>query len=196
MARNPDTIVNVIGFPRCGSSMTMAMLAAGGMECVGDPPDFELFNAAHGWDLYPRFAGMGVKLLDMMLRHGPSPAVEQISILLARDPEQQLRSSISFGEARGVPPMDRAHRRLFKASLVKDMPKLIALARSRGEVLNLGFASILSHPLDAAAQIAGFVDMGLDVAAMAEIPRARSPLATGWEDGRSDKGTHYGRRKR
>jgi hypothetical protein len=34
--------VIVAGFGRCGSSLTMTMLHAAGIPCIGTPPDFEV----------------------------------------------------------------------------------------------------------------------------------------------------------
>ena len=63
-------IVLVCGLARCGTSLTMQMLQAGGMRCAGRAPAFEDFRAFAGGysDSWMREqAGGAVKVLDPQL---------------------------------------------------------------------------------------------------------------------------------
>ena len=91
--------VLVVGLGRCGSSLTMQMLAAGGMPVHGKAPTYEVEEAMVGrmdraWLAAQRGA---IKVLEpkrmpsLVLDH-PGNAI----IWLDRDPDQQAKSQAKF----------------------------------------------------------------------------------------------------
>jgi hypothetical protein len=152
----------VCGFGRCGSSLVMQMLRAGGMAVTGNWPAFEAeqangaaFNAA--W--VSQQHGSAVKVLDIHRPEIALPAGQYRSIWLDRDPYQQALSHAKFVRIMFGLPMDRAHRRRFERSLIEDRPAAIAALRNLGPVLCIRFETILARPLDAAADIAAFCEL-------------------------------------
>src|SRR5437868_14126670 len=99
--RRLDYALGVCGFPRCGSSMTMRMLDAGGLPPISgsSPGSYELagldnLSARATGD----FIGHAVKLLDFVQWYGVEglPAVPWRFVWLHRDHRQQARSFSKF----------------------------------------------------------------------------------------------------
>lgn len=143
--------IGVCGFGRCGSTMVMAMLWAGGCPCPGEAP----------WeDPFPHKAqpGTALKLLDLYKVRGLPAAAEWKFIWLDRDPMEQARSQIKFAMAT-MPgaikdPEDAIHR--FACSYGQDRPRDLAFLRRHGEVMVLQYERILAAPLKFAKALRRF----------------------------------------
>ncbi len=167
-------IILICGFGRCGSSLCMQMLAAGGMPVVGEFPAFEeCLQLPSGTRALESLRGHAVKLLDP--HRGPIPRGPRYrAVWLDRDPKQQALSMAKF--LRGVAGISfkrRDVKRIAKA-FCEDRPKALAGLRGACEdVVTLRFEDILADPLIAAVELEALVDQELDVSAMARavLPR-------------------------
>lgn len=93
----------VAGMGRCGTSLTMQMLSAAGVTCIGTWPDFETdASSIEGFDA-TEFAGLSdcaIKLIDPAnLPVGDMP--NHIVVWLDRDPKQQAKSQVKLLNAMG-----------------------------------------------------------------------------------------------
>ena len=179
MRDDPTAAVGVVGFGRCGSTMLMHMLRAGGLHPAGDvsPGSLELAGgaaAAGGLDL----RGRSVKLLDSVkylgLPAGDPPVVTWRFVWLDREPVEQARSHIKLVQAVApeVPlplnPIDT-----FVESYRVDRPDLLARYRAAGYVLVMQYERVLLHPGSAARTLARHIWPTLDVDAAAAVVHDR-----------------------
>ncbi len=167
--------VGVCGFGRCGSTMVMRMLAAGGCPPLAEDPPHEsdLDTVFRMWP--DDLAGRAVKLLDSPRWNRCVPfAREWRFVWLDRDPLEQARSHIKFlMEGMGVPVADPAAAvAKFAASYHRDRPELMKLLRRNGDVFVLRYERALANPHRAARQLKQ-VWPGLDVEAAAAVVHAR-----------------------
>ncbi len=180
-------IVVVAGFGRCGSTLAMQMLAAGGLRTVGDGRSTETgaVQTREGWLRMldwevPPFA---VKALDPFWPPaGPSYAF----IWLDRDPSEQAKSHAKFLHAVTGRRLSGAERRMYRAMLRRDRPRVVSGLRdySGSRLLVTRFESLIERPLDESVSIAWWLGEGarraghtgieLDSAAMAQVVRRRS----------------------
>jgi len=180
MQDNP--IILVCGFGRCGTSLFLQMLAAGGIDVTGRFPSFEApqanalsFDA--GWLAQQR--GRAVKLIDPHLQGIVLPDVPYRIVWLDRDLRQQARSIIKFVRLMGgvpVQPGRRAENRLM-GSFRRDRPRAIAKLQRAGRPISIvRFEHLVRAPAINAVRIAHW--LGLDMAAaeaMAAVVRLRTP---------------------
>ena len=147
----------VAGLGRCGTSMVMKMLAAGGIATIGTFPDFEDMDTDRQRSLnlaawLARCEGRAVKVLDPQRVPPPTGQFYRM-IWLTRDPEQQGRSQIKLIDAHP----SRAMRKAMAQSIRRDEPRarraLATAALSGTPMLRLTFEGILNDPLAAAAAI-------------------------------------------
>ena len=111
-------VLLVCGFGRCGSSLMMQMLQAGGIPVAGEYPAFEHDGARvgaidMGW--LEQQAGRAVKVLDPH----KSPSIDflpHLAIWIDRNEEEQAKSHAKFLAALTGIVMDRGQRRAFAAS--------------------------------------------------------------------------------
>jgi hypothetical protein len=174
-------ITIVSGFGRCGSSLVMQMLEAGGMPMVGRFPAFEDDHTSVARVVIdPEWMGLqdgrAVKILDP--HEIQIPAGDYRVIWCSREYAEQARSQVKFAAMMmGLHPT-RESVRAFMRSYVRDKPKaikkLIALAPKPG-ILDLHFEDILSDPLGAATELAQYCGLG-DPQNMASVVKQRSPL--------------------
>lgn len=170
--------VGVCGFGRCGSTMVMSMLVAGGMTPgnASEPPYEGDPAALHGRDL----SGTCVKLLDAgeMATVPLGPTAAWRFVWLDRDPIQQAASYVKFLTAlapvTGVMPRRGAAGRL-ALSYLEDRPQLTVMLREIGPVLFLSFEQVLANPRKAARDLRKHVWPGLDVDAAAAVVHVREP---------------------
>jgi len=158
------TLTIVSGFGRCGSSLVMQMLAAGGYPTVGEYPAYEVeapevlteaFLAAHD--------GMAIKVLDLHVYPLPVGPAYRV-IWLDRDYRQQARSMAKFLGATVGACFDRADLGKLKRSYAADRPKVFAaLFRMGARVLPLRFELLVGAPNTAALRLAQFLGGGLGV---------------------------------
>lgn len=175
-----ETIVLVAGLGRCGTSLVMQMLDAGGFPVAGEFPDYEFeeqmalpFNK-HIW--LPIALGRAVKALDPF-RWPPPLGIDARCIFLVRNHREQMASQARFvGGAAG-----RAQRRSGAKLLAKqEQTSLKQLSDvAIGGVLKIAFETLITDPRRAAATLS-FMLGGLDVDRMVRQVRPRQPKALAW----------------
>lgn len=158
-----STVYVVTGFGRCGSTLTMRMLQAGGMPVIGQPPAFEsMRTAALGYDadwvLQQR--GHAVKVLyHRGLEFLPG---DWRFIWLKRNYKQQARSFKKFHEATDNNRQILTRRDV--SCLVRDFrcdePIALSHMRRRGPVYILRYEEIKRTPLFAAAKLIEWCELG------------------------------------
>jgi hypothetical protein len=172
----PEPTVGVAGFGRCGSSLTMRMLHAGGLPPVpgSSPTGYEI-----GFPLrvVPEdMPGRAVKVLETFMHEPmPTPPGGWRFVWLDRNPLEQAKSQRKMVEAIGlaVPYPTQA----CADSLIRDRPKALEILRALGPVTVLTFEDILANPAAAAYRLRRKVWPGLDARAAARQVIRRSPLA-------------------
>lgn len=160
----------VAGLGRCGTSMVMQMLAAGGVRCVGQHPAYEVDEAAHApldYDWLRQCDGMAVKILDP---HRRWTCYQPAQIIwLDRDAKQQARSQRKFLQAvTGLTPKVGA----LSAALRSDRKKCMRVIAPHHRLM-ISFEDVLRDPHGAAVRLTT-VFPRLDVATAASVVRARS----------------------
>lgn len=179
----------ICGFGRCGSSMVMQMLHAGGIQCVGDWPDFEapgietVAAMLRGGPL--ALNGAAVKILDATSRHDfdlPKRGTGYRALWLDRNPDQQARSACKFMAAtNSFPPGNRQHQRALRAQLAKSYTDDRAMCITRlhricgQQPLILSFENILRDPARIASKLAAWTGRQLDERRMAQQVVPRTP---------------------
>ena len=172
-------LVLVAGLGRCGTSLALAMLAAGGVPVLGEAPGFEPPEADFGAEARLP-AGVAVKFLDPHRR--PAPTVRpRLAIWLDRNPVEQAKSQIRFVRLAGLRAEDnRSARAKWVAMLVRDRSRSVAALKSAGTPLRIFlFESLIQAPEVSAAALAAYLApwWRLDTAAMAAVVRRRGPAA-------------------
>lgn len=162
-------ILLVCGFGRCGSSLVMRMLEAGGMPVAGEYPDYERF--ARLPTLAASLAaldGHAVKLLDPQ-EHPIPPGPQYRAVWLKRDPRQQALSSQKFLRAAGARPGRGYVARAMRAYR-EDEPRALAHLRAAcTDVMVLRFEGLLEAPVWCACRLADAAERDLDVMGMAGV---------------------------
>lgn len=173
---NPSVIVTGLG--RCGLSLVMQMLDAGGFPVVGEYPAYEVCQVGYpiGAHLRP---GKALKVVDPQNNYfPPSKKNDMIGVLLERDYIEQARSQIKLLLATGV-------------QVRSDVESLTKLAKSnrkdteanrcrmgqwtRKRLLVLQFEDIIGRPQEAADHLNAFLADGkLDASKMAAQVRQRT----------------------
>lgn len=158
----------VSGFGRCGSSLVMQMLAAGGVMCLGRYPAYE--------DRAMVKPGQAVKILDphsTLPQPYPIPPGARV-IWLDRDPSEQARSLVKFTAMVVGVSYNRDQRRALAVQLRDDRGLAMRAIGSR-PLLVLSFDALLAFPTACARKLAEFVGGSFDIDAAARQGRARSP---------------------
>lgn len=170
----------VAGLGRCGSSLCMQMLHAGGVPCAGEPPAFEPGEANALSVTVPWLAdqrGTAVKLLDPQ-RAPALGRLPAIAIFLTRDPGQQAASMAKFNHLLSdLPIASRHQRRALEAGIRRDT-RLARAALQSFPVLELTFEQLILSPYTTADEMWLFLSehgFRFDAAAAAKVVRARSP---------------------
>lgn len=164
--------VIVAGLGRCGSSLVMQMLDAGGLPVLGSYPDYEpaivkeVNERPAAW--LEATAGRAVKALDPH-RWRPPPGDHRV-IWLTRDVKQQARSGLKLLGGR----TDREARRRMTAGLTVDYRHgfRAAAVLTPFPVLELSFETLIRNPRRAAGTLS-FMLGGLDVERMVKQVRPR-----------------------
>lgn len=146
----------VAGLGRCGTTMVMQMLNAGGLRCAGTWPAFEDIpfspsRVDQGW--VAEQDGRAVKWIDPTAT--PPFAARGAAIYLTRDTRQQ---AASIAKLLGI-NLDRAGRRALRSSLDRDNPRaLLRVAAMVGpeNVMRLTFEQILDDPAATARRLSNF----------------------------------------
>lgn len=156
----------VCGFGRCGSSLLMQMLNAGGMECGGMYPMFEdpratrALPADASW--LAEYSNKALKVLDPLTYLPDELPLEARAIWLDRDMKQQAKSYVKFQKKLlakkynlQIPPNAAAVQRKYLRR--RRRPSLERVRAVCGEPLVLRFEHILSNPVVAVHKIREFV---------------------------------------
>lgn len=178
-------VLIVAGLGRCGTSLAMSMLMAGGCPVVGNPPAFEP-RIAHAEritrDTLEISRGRAMKIVDPQLLRVSLPRYCR-AVWLDRDFTQQARSVIRFLRMTGTNvPENRETVRDMTSSLKIDRPKAIVALKNHGTVAaRLSFEELILAPRKAAEILAQTareaLGVELDQDAMAEKVINRSARA-------------------
>lgn len=166
----------VCGFGRCGSSLVMQMLAAGGYPVLGDFPAYEpeIANLDRNPEKLIRAAsGNAVKVLDPQITEWPLGAFAKV-IFVSRNHRQQAMSQVKFLRlVAGIPTPANAVDG-FAASYKKSQIEF-DVEFSDCEILRLTFEDIIMLPMNAATRINAFIGGGLKLMPMAKTVLPRTP---------------------
>ena len=174
----------VCGFGRCGSSLVMQMLYAGGYPVIGDWPSFEderqtrLTAVADRW--IGEWDGKFGKWLEPITYPLPKQDIPYRVLWLKRDHGQQARSFCKIQrEVLGLGVKRQDIGRLRK-QFNRNEPKAIAkLKQAAGDVFSLRFESMLRDPYENALRLCVWASEGHPpdesrARKMAEVVRARN----------------------
>lgn len=178
-------ITIVSGLGRCGSSLVMQMLAAGGHPVFEPeealPPAYENVAALglpQRHEFLQRAHGTALKVLDP--HKFRLPAIHHYRVIWCdRDPREQAKSQMKFLGAMFGVARSRDDRRAIERGLRRDRGACLALflKMPRASLLVVRFEDLLSWPLAAAEKIARFAGLPQSAeAAMAGRVVRRSPL--------------------
>jgi hypothetical protein len=162
------TTIVVAGLGRCGTSLTMRMLATAGFPTVGTAPDYEVEEVQ---DLLERgelvkfgsfTEGRAVKILDPHRWRMPSYWGEVRVIFLKRDPVQQAKSQLKLlSQAFGAIDTSRASVRALARSMALDTRPALRAVSALGPVppLVLDFEALITKPTTTAVRICHHLGM-------------------------------------
>lgn len=173
----------VAGMGRCGTSLMMQMLAAGGVPCTGEWPAFESDLAMAGRFDAKAFDALGdcaVKLVDPApLKPGRLP--NHVVIWLDRSVPQQARSQIKFLRWNGQRVEESRRTRLaFESGLRRERlgNRLSLGVPGRTYSITASFEMLINYPRRTAREIALFLSAHgwtVDADAMARQVVRRQP---------------------
>lgn len=131
---NPNRNIVVCGFPRSGTSLTMQMLHAAGVRCVGEWPAFEhddcnVRNKEVLRELMEEMRGGAIKILDPQIIALPTGFLYDF-IWMRRNRNEQAASFFKFLKSVGMPVKDSKYNRGKLAnSMEKDEPRAVRILR-------------------------------------------------------------------
>ena len=168
-------ITIVAGLGRCGSSLVMSMLKAGGIPLFANRQGShehtltKLLPSTHEW--MHQSEDCAVKILDIQI-HTPPPTHEYKMIWCVRDPKQQALSMLKHK------PDQLARRTSLRKKerwIIEETPKCMKIIQRLGRYLVIPFEITLKHPDTIAASLAAHLGVALDEAVMAAVVKKRSP---------------------
>jgi hypothetical protein len=171
------SITLICGFGRCGTSLVMQMLEAGGMPVTGEWPGSEVVEmdpVEMDMDWLARQEGKAVKMVfpDAELPSLP-PHLDYRLIWLRRNAEQQAKSQMKL-MSQIFRTIDTGQWKVLADAMAKDEPVIIEKLMALGPVAQVSFERLLSRP-DRMAQFIA-TSCGLtDAARMARVVRPRPP---------------------
>lgn len=129
-------MIIVTGLGRCGSSMVMQMLSAGGIQCAGTPPYFESSKAkVSSFDADWVSAQFGAVKVLALHRCKFKPGDYKV-IYCYRDHRQQARSQKKFYENINSRPVKKF---ALASRIRKESPACLRASKKIGPVLSLKF---------------------------------------------------------
>jgi hypothetical protein len=163
----------VCGLGRCGSSLVMQMLDAGGYPCLGNGPAYEPEEVSYRRDMKALLRKeCAIKILDPH-RTPWTPVAGYGAIWLHRDFKQQAKSQAKFVRiVSGLHVSGQAWRSIASSLRSEESQCLKILCGS--PLLKLEFAQLLEHPTESAVSLAEFTGRNLDVEKMASCVFRRS----------------------
>jgi hypothetical protein len=178
-----DAVTIVSGLPRSGTSMMMAMLAAGGIPLLTDnvrradehnPRGYFELEAVKNTATNPSWLadaqGKAVKMVYVLLYDLPDDGRYRV-VFMRRDLDEVLASQESM-----LGPETSLSGRLSLAEVRTTFEQHLRRIRTwldrqpNFTVLELDYNGVLSDPWRAAIALDNFLGPGLDVAAMARVP--------------------------
>ena len=173
-------IVIVSGLPRSGTSLAMQMLQAGGLPILSDGQRTADADNPRGYYEWERIKGLpqqpsiiaeaegrAVKVISSLLVALPTRREYRV-IFMLRLLDEVLASQAVMIRNRGVEGPKLAPAAML-AALQAHLAQVNAWLRSRADlaVLRMNFHDLLADPRGQAERVARFVDVPLDVDAMA-----------------------------
>ncbi len=177
-------ILFVAGLGRCGTTMAMTMLDAGGFPVTGPRPAYELpdhWRAGRpDMDWLRDQHGRAVKWIDPTL-HFTLPGrltVRPVIVLMTRRAREQARSQVKLLGGRDA-GLGRRAENAVERSIRRDMPVMRAQLRGSAIVHELAFEDVLENPWWAARSVGRLLgrhfDADFDAETAASVVIARDP---------------------
>lgn len=173
-------LIFVAGLGRCGSTLTMNMLASTGVPCTGKPPIYELesFIGSVPDDFIIENQGKASKFLCPWAAPRINPDLPWVMLWLDRDREQQNKSMVKFMTDVTGHRYTRREIRASKANMPDERRRSLLVASRAGKPLKtIRFEDLIEHPLSSACMIAEFLKpfgYDLDAGVMASQAKPRS----------------------
>ncbi len=178
---NESFITVVSGIPRSGTSLVMQMLGAGGLALAVDDlrsPDAHNPRGYFELDAVKRLAadtrcigsarGRAVKVVHALLRHLPGDFDYRV-IFVHRDLREVIASQNAMLERSGAASEDCESAGLERLLRVqRDQSERWIQAQGNARLVRVHFSQILADPETASRALAGFLELPLDTAKMAE----------------------------
>lgn len=175
--------VLVCGLGRCGSSLTMQMLHAGGFPVFGDWPAFEPETVGLNRQmdvLLPALAGRAAKILDPRRSKWPEGFKARV-IWLDRDSREQARSQTKMMAMLGGVRLSGQDWRKVREQLLIDRELSFPIFNGL-PLLRVRFEDTLKHPAKVADNISAFLQTELDRQKMIDcVIKRPSRCARGFE---------------
>jgi hypothetical protein len=172
-------ITIVSGLPRSGTSLMMQMLVAGGMTALSDgerKPDPDNPNGYLEWERIKRLPkepgliteaeGKVVKVISQLILSLPDGPAYRI-IFMQRPMAEVLKSQEEMLKRRGTHDSGgnaAAIEQVFQRHLIEVGGWLAA--KGNAKVLRVPYHRVLQEPQAVATEVAGFLDVALDIKAM------------------------------
>jgi hypothetical protein len=177
-----DFITIVSGLPRSGTSSMMQMLQAGGLPILSDGVRVADENNRRGYLEYepvkrlradrtwlPQARGQAVKIIHLLLRDLLLGTGLRYRIVFMQRPVEEVLASQAAMLARdGKPAGDPV---VLAKAFESQLAQVHAWLANQADiaVLPVAYHDMLHDPMAAATAVDGFVDGGLDTAAMAAV---------------------------
>jgi hypothetical protein len=164
--------IKVSGLARCGSSLTLQMLAAGGFPCWGIAPDYESATAP-----YDHVTPMAFKILkpQMLLRTYPS----DVTLWLDRDVDEQAKSVVKYVEKKiHKKRFPKWRRREMTATTVEELRQQYRDADRwlKGEPhIRFAFEDMVDDPRSFIDRVDSELSLGLDIDGAMSVYVRRGP---------------------
>ena len=173
-------IIAVTGSTRCGTTLMMKMLAAGGCPVYADNPTSmettKTLRLPRDTSWLTDCPGKAVKFLEPL--HCSPPATYRYrAILMLRDYTEQAKSQRKFMHVLQRASIPAAAIPKLARSIRQDIPKMRDLWQARGRLFQVHFEDVLRNPTLVADTIASYLEdlVTLDVERMAAVVIPRSP---------------------
>lgn len=168
----------VCGLARCGTSLTMQMLDAGGYPCVGEYPSYETressaFELTN--DYVKKASGAALKVIDPQMATARGVDLSQCRIIfLTRDPIEQAKSQIKMANMifKAAEPT-RENIRAMSAGIKRDLQLCRKIFKGQ-EVLYISFENLITKPENTVSKLSDFVG-GIDEGKALSQLRLRKP---------------------
>ena len=158
---NDHTIV-IAGITRSGLSLTMQMLEAGGIDCVGEWPAYEKYPM--GSIQWEAIKGRAVKVVDTHRQLPPKGKYKVIR--LHRSISEQSKSIIRFMDQIGGITVPMSNCKKIARSLFYDYAIIDHWANKQDYVLRLKFEDLIKDKEQVANRLNVFLGGGLDTLKM------------------------------